>query len=822
MQPPTTTGKHPVIKAPLTWDNLLFMLVLLIELSLITFLIVDHRMPRGHDGFQYYSLQYYFLNNAATAGEIPQWMPFMTQGTVSNWWYAIQANLTQNFLLLIGTVFKGINFLPIFYLGIFFDELLLLVGTWLLTKRYFKSAFTRCFTATTVLGSCVWMDQPWMNFHFYYAIPLILHFLHVFLDTGRWRHCFLAGNLLALQTLGNMPYYIPVTSMVLFAYFAAYLIFGGIKNWRDHPALKRPLTGLACMALILISFISVYSILKIGTDQIASYNLGQNPDGTVPLVNFLTYANNMNPRMWMEIFLGVSPAIDYTLYFGLFSLPMMVLGLAYNRNKHSIAIWLVAILLIFLSLGGLVSFFCYSYWPMMKYYRHLSLVSPVAKLFLCFAAGFGFEAFVFSDAGRKRLFIALSAGLCGLSLGLFLISNDYAYTAKLIRSMVWPELISVRGQYDRLSMSMSLKISAVWALLAALALMVTALSGKKRSYLIYFILGIQTFDLFGYKYYLTLLKTFHVNESQYRVNVLQPMPYAERRKPDYRSSLRALPFRLDILADEFNATNWRYGVVNWTINSYLFHDELGNSSRVDHWLFPLDDFMRAYWKQPIRDAKIHPRGLYPAKKLDFPTNHVACLKFSGFSEDKIQVFSDALPLNSDAWIASQITSPDYKGDVLIISGSENSQDLRSSISNPTDQASLSLNRRLPAKYEALQFDANNLVVSVEMAGMQSNRPAWLFYSDVWHPFWKVTVNGEQKKLFKANLAYKSVQINPGKNIVRFSFGSKTMTFLFLVIGLNSLLWIVIVLWLIGLSTGLFNRLILLARSDLLQQGAVSS
>ena len=88
-----------------------------------------HRVPTGHDGFQYFTLQYYFLNNAIQAREIAQWIPYMTQGTVATFWYAVQSSLLQNVLLWVAPLLRHVDLLPVFYAGMFVDELILLTGT---------------------------------------------------------------------------------------------------------------------------------------------------------------------------------------------------------------------------------------------------------------------------------------------------------------------------------------------------------------------------------------------------------------------------------------------------------------------------------------------------------------------------------------------------------------------------------------------------------------------------------------------------------------------------------------------------------------------
>src|SRR5581483_6987978 len=114
-----------------------------------------------------------------------------------------------------------LNLLATYYASMFVDEMVLLAGVWLLARRFFSPP-TVFFIAVSVVGCGVWLDQPYWNFKLYYAIPLILELGHRFVDTGRWRWCCLAGNLLGVQVMGNLPYLIPVVSFTVALYFVAY------------------------------------------------------------------------------------------------------------------------------------------------------------------------------------------------------------------------------------------------------------------------------------------------------------------------------------------------------------------------------------------------------------------------------------------------------------------------------------------------------------------------------------------------------------------------------------------------------------------------
>ena len=190
------TGPHSLSRKP--WElntqkafsqieRFLFVTLLVLQFLFFGSLINGHRIPAGHDGLHYFTLQYFFLNNAAIYGEVPQWIPFMTHGSIATWWYSVLGvcGIWANMLLQCGPLIKNMNFLNIYYAGMFMDELVLLVGTWLLGRRFFSSPLTVFFVCISVMGSSIWATQPYFNFyHFYTLFLAIIHFIHRFLDEG--------------------------------------------------------------------------------------------------------------------------------------------------------------------------------------------------------------------------------------------------------------------------------------------------------------------------------------------------------------------------------------------------------------------------------------------------------------------------------------------------------------------------------------------------------------------------------------------------------------------------------------------------------------
>lgn len=761
-------------------DSILFSLTILLASTIPLLGILEHRMPRGHDTFQYFSLQYYFLNHAVEYGNVPQWMPFMSQGTVANWWYAIQGGMLQIALLAAApwlSWWKGSDFLPIYYVGMFWDELVLLSGVWLLGRRYYDDPRTRCFVAISVWGSAIWFDQPWHNFHAYHALPLILELGHRFWDEGRWRYVFLAGNLLVLQIFGNMPYELPVTLLVIAAYFGAWLWRFPLAAWGSKtPSKKWLLRGAFTLVLVYAQFSIASQVLRHGTDEILNYNRARNADGTTSLVHFLTYSGNLNLNLWKEMLVGVSPGLDYTLFIGFAGLAGLILCCFRRPNpKAGPVIFTIGVLLL-LSLGGALALVLYHTWPMMHFFRHLSLLSSVARLFVCLLAGFGFEAAILRPEMRRAPLDATALVLALLAAGCFYLSCHPPMAAAWLQQWTRPRLLVATSILQEDLLPSLLRLSGAFAGMTAATLFWIAHSQKHRTVLVAGLLALHGLGMAAYKHQMFAEKTMVLNGAQQNVNRFTPMPFPLRRNLFYGNNPRAQPFLENLLKRKTQIM--AYGVLYWTTESYLFQDAPTSLYRIDHWLSPLDDFMRAFWRQPFSRRDLYPKGL--AGILTFPTN-APCEAMAGISQDKISLFSGADFLSSDIAVASHLTASGEKGERLYLSGFP-----RGISSSPSE--------RMNARWKITHFDANHLDLVVETPPtFPKTTLPWLYYADVWHPFWAARVNGQSVPVYKANLAYKAVPLQIGMNFVQFDFHSFEIRRGYWFLGWSAWFWIFAVL-----------------------------
>jgi len=781
---------------------LLFLLVAAGPVIHTLVMVLQHRLPVGHDGFQYFTTQWYFLNNAVQSGEVAQWIPYMTEGTVATFWYGVQASFCQNVLMFCGKLLSHFDLLHLLYWGVCVDELILGAGSWLLCRRFFRSRLTAVFVCTCVVGSSLWLDQVYWNFRLYFAVPLILHFGHQFLETAKWRFSFLCLNLMAAQTLGNLPYFIPVTSFVVCAYFAFYAACNWPEVWPRLRGLRWRWTSLVWIGLALLSFLAAYKYLTIGTDQLVNYNKGRNAEQMTELRVFMTWAGELGWRHWSEMVLGLNSWLDFSLYAGMLTVPLGVLGVLVIKRQR-LHLLLLAIIIALFAQATSVSVALFYCWPMMQYFRHLSLVSPLVRVLLCFVAGAGFEWLFLQESKRGRrvaAHILLGAAMLVVATCLVRLA-DPPRARRCITWLVVNWYAAPPRQVTEVAQVISrLHYSAAMALLAGALLVLSGLSpprARARAISAWLAICLAVVDIYHYKLVHLSARSDVMSPQARGLTKPSPMPFRAIRQAEITADNSRMQQLLSFSHLE--------GAQYYTLNNFVFIDEVAHvRTRADFWLRPFDHFLRVYFRQPLTGLTERPGGFYATNfpfqggqpsqvsGLRFPFDAEPAAKFAGLSRPKIQFFSEAYEVGSEKELARIMAPGKFKGDLLFLLASQD-PGATSEATRWIGQRSLDANERLELAPQIVRFDANNLVLRV--TNTYPHR-VWMFYSDVWHPDWHASVNGTPTLVHRASMAYKAVLLQTGQNTVHFRFGSRLMSLLLTLFFLQSLFWLVVVAWLV--------------------------
>lgn len=737
-------------------------------------LIFARRLPRGHDTLSLsYLLQYLFLGQSSSDGGIPLWLPYSTHGSPTSWYVGLGGGLLQNTLLLFGLP-QGCNALPLFHLGLLFDEVLLLLGAWWLGKFFYRSPWARFFVAASLLGSTFWAEQIWHNHRAVFCIPLVLALFLEFLGTGGRRFLFLGLNLLCLQFLAGIPYTAVMTILITGTYLIVYVVVFRRRLRLAWPRLRpRPID-----ALILITHLAllacIHYTLTSGTGEIAFHQPGRSPDGRVTLDQFLSYGDTLDPTRYADLLLGISPLRDFTLYFGVAAVPLALLGLALRpgRTTYYVALTLALVFLLslgYLSIVGMIAFYAA---PPVQFYRYLCASAVHLKIPLLLLAGFGIEGLLRLGPDSRPL-IRRMAGAMGL---LALICGLCAFTYARHREPVvdLPRLVQTPvpglGTSRNFDAPESLGAALGGTGLAALALAVVlaALARRPRwlPALVAALIAVQTGDLLRWRLQLFLQRTAALNDEQYALQKIRPLPWIPRRSAESPEPRRAAAF-----APAFFEDGAAYDVAE----NYFHRDPPASSQTSPFWMSSLDLLLRAYARQPLDTTPVVRPAIWRGVPLRPPYDKVIGQAFG-----KLQVFSTAHAVDSDAKMAELMNRSEFRGDVLLIAppayGGASDGDLK-----------LEAQERLAAGIEVESFHANSMRVKVSVP---ADRPGgWLLYCDAWHPQWRAWVNGNPAPLSRAFLAYKAVPLQPGMNVVDFQFFAPFRLWTFRLGALNCALWV---------------------------------
>jgi hypothetical protein len=623
--------------------------------------------------------------------------------------------------------------------------------------------------------------------------------IHRFLDRGSWLSLLLAMNLLALQTIGNMPYFIPMTSLVVALHFGLYTAF----NWRTQLiSVRRLRFGLPAVLTVLVGLgglAASFLILHLGSEEIAKYSPGRDLDGSVSLETFLTYGGEITARKWTEAFLGVSPSLDNTLYMGLLTLPLLAAGYCLSQRRRYAHVHLLCAVLLLFGLGWIIAPGAYRWWPFMKYYRHIGLTGSVTRVFLCFAAGCGFEAVFLGHETKRRLralAVLFAAGMSVLAVGLFYLAVDTAFAQRILMAMHTHMPTSLYAAspspcpviFEPHILQSRLIVSGCLALLGGVLLAGRGLLSKLNTQktLATAALALIAVDVYIYKYSEAWLRTNRLPSEKLDLLAFQKQPFRSRR------SLTFFPPnpRVEVLLRDFAFA----GLTHWSTSPFAFVDEVGSSFRVDYWQLPLDRFLRLWRGQDINDRSVPVGGLSLGASLEFPPQEGA-QKLGGVTAHKVQFFRRAQVLCNSREVAARMSDPHYRGDALFVSTRNESAPPEEGTASPPpyyvsgdvdETTQPSADDRVELEYSVEQFDSNNFELKVRNT---TGSPVWLLYSDVWHPGWSATVNGQDVQVYRGALAYKAVQLPPESSRVHFCFALPGVSSLYFFFGFCSVLWL---------------------------------
>jgi len=717
---------------------------LLAAVVLANFRFVGADAPVSDDSLYVFQVFHYFYSGFVVDGELPLWAPNHLYGAPTA--YEQMTCLTPGSYLsmLAGKLLQEFDTLSMFRLAMVLDQVLFLLGLYLLARKLYESSGAVLFVCLTAIGMSFWHKQVHFMFRIFAFWPWVFLCLVLLFEKRRPAFLWLAGLAAVIGMIGNATYF-PLLWPLVGGLFLLWPAWQMRRYWRSFVAhswidVQALLVFVAAAALVATIVPREFAGMKIaapGRDAVTGAN---------SIDMFLTYGGAPFPDI-AGVFLKGAPLFrNNTYYVGLLPLLAFAWGLARVRRWQFLALAGAGLLLFCFAQGGVVSALLYQV-PGMAYYRYIRFVYNLIGFLIVLGAGFGFDDFLRSG---RRAHLALCA--------LFFVGLGDAFAAPFVRQC----LVSV-PEPDPTDPTFYFLLRT--SVLAACSAAACLLAGRRESCSIVGTgapagrLALPRLPVDGFRRPALVaacaLAGVTVDLGLFRDAVL---------RADVQAEL-ALRLAAHCRAGAFPYAKQRtlYGVSETAVETCrLINPSCGNMT----FAYVFAGFDPAWWPNercnllPKRfDDLVKARGydwlgkIWPQLDQDWPFWRVL-----GIESPKIRFVDRAVRVASQAEARQLIGSTPALDQVLLLEN--NPANLHGADSEPDGTNSAA------ARYRVKRFTANALSLAVDIP---PGAGAWLVYADNYTTGWHASVDSQPAVLEPAYLAFKAVRLTAGKHEVVFNY-----------------------------------------------------
>jgi len=735
--------------------------ILLIVHGCLFWAIVALNLPLAHDTMMNFQVFANVYSEFFHTGEFPLWLPLTSQGISADFAYVFTFTPAFYVAAFIGKLFSGSDSLLLFRLGLYLEEVLLLYGLYCLSTVFHSHRITPIIVSITGVLSISRVAQIIWNFHLIYLYPLLLYHTARYLRGDGLEH---ASYALIFMTLGGLFYPQIFIAFTLCA-FAAIWIFLMRPTLRQLLCFRVSVFGglLITTVALAVAFLNVQFARHVidGMQSVAPLRQG---DGSLGLETFLTYGGHVSPVKFMELIYGAPVRFAFVAYSGLFTVMFVTFALWRVRTRYFwVFMALTAIVLLFsLGASGYVAEIAYRLFPEMNKFRHIGFVTPVAKILLIIASGFGIDYYLQNANGRFRNTLILSA--IALVLGSVFILIDISHGWQYAYTVDSNLIIPFKFHWVQ------------WAIVLAFILVSFGLLRRPHTanmigiaLLLCLLLGMGS-----YKYFLEW--------------------HAPAMKPEWFSHWQTLRHAYDASPLVYSPKRQRESEQNVIeklpkMEVWGAHNSFGYGSLPVDLCFPIHrmDTASTPFNQLIevrlRVADIQaPQEYFTNNKVE---KDAVLLKAIGCDVPKLYLTRTSVLAEKFEEVEQLVKTSDtlYQSPVIQTRCGSRCGTLPSQASNEAN-----------GTIDIRHFSANQLSVAVNVP---SGSNWYLIYLDSLHPGWQAKVDGVTVPILPANIAFKAVELTPGRHEVTFTFtgGSRWSS---VTVWANFVMSVLIVLMIIGL------------------------
>ena len=708
------------------WGRCLLGVLALIVIALNVPYFQSNIIPR-HDSMLAYELYHFFYSNLLFNKEIAQWMPFDTFGLLSNHEQLESITPFSYLSFLAGYIFKIKDALLLFKATLLAEQLIFLMGMYLLSRALFAQKSTIFILCLAAVSYPDMYHQVNFNFRIFYLLPLGIYFLLLFFERKKPKFFWLVGVVFMAWITGTILYYISLWTFIFTILFVGLYLISDKKIWHGF---KQPSNySIFLIVVCVVVAASLFVHLKEMLDFVDLRSRG--PGGKNSLGMFLTWSTGNGLSHFYQLQTVHNPS---TRYIGLLPLFFFVWAILKVRSKIFFVFLAATVLLWWYSAGGIFSALCY-FFPGMSYYRHIGLIDYVIHIFMLLCAGFGWESF-WKTPGKVQVRSALIvAAILVFLIDAFRVSGDWIMDFYLKGSdwKGWAASLTLN------SVPLKYMVYLAAVLLLVMVFVICNIYEKKTQRKLNrgwmgplsqaVLIAAFLFDIFSSQ--LIYYKAAEKLSDEYRplLYTLQahPMQFQEKRTEKPVESRQKDAYQLVTRPEGRN----HYSV------AYSFFQFDSCFSEFKTHMLPLGFSRFTQTRYSIDEDFLRTIGCYTPK---------------------IRLVSKAVYTDTLERTTAAMRIMPKIFDTAVLRGVDAAT--KDAFSNQPPRP------RENSEIRMKKFSANQVAFDVNVP---YSAGAWLVYADSYHPGWKAYIDGKRVSVFEAYLNFKAVLLTGGQHHVRFAF-----------------------------------------------------
>ena len=682
-----------------------------------------------HDTLSVFQIFSYYYSELIFTHTFPWWLPLTSYGMPIDSHILFSFGPFQYLFLVIGYLFNFRDTLHLFSASLAFDSLFLGLGSFVFCQHILKEKISSLICSVSILLLIFYDRQVYWNFKILVPLPFVLFLMQKGFEKVNLTYLLWGIAILLSWSFGSVTYTIIAQVYIIAMY--CLLLWIGIKVFSEphhfdfltclkyikNKIFRREIIFFSMIPIIIISFclIMMYGIKSVMRDHMAYNALGRGLNLGVDLKTYLTYGGNGGPEKLLEI---------------LNCLP--------TSNPHDFLVYIGLVNFVFVLIGVMSM-----RWTTSQIALSLTAVITIAftvvstrVAILAYALpGMNFIRHIAYFITVGKLFLIILAGF-----GMKALIGNYA-KYKYVLLIFSGALTLLITHLDNTSL-----YSRHTVIVAVVLIVFGVISWVFNASMRVFIVGclfISLIDIVSYRIVVFKMADLFLIAFPNEFRTAQPPPPYQSTRLEGNNTIVLKRFRIKPI-DIYGGGD-----------SYLREDFCKGSRQdlVSPGVKKL--FQLRVWRDRIMTDPRDAFDTYGDKTLK---------KVLGCGVPKLRLVSN-VRFVKDANMAAQFVcchADIYDRPVIIAPRS-------AEVSNPPIRISEKNH------IEVKEFFSNRMKIMVHNI---ETIPLWLIYADSFDDRWKAFIDGKAQKIYKANIAFKAIKVEPGPHTIILTLSRPWMNLIF--------------------------------------------